>query len=445
MSKIGIIVGDPSVDIELVQRTIRGAQTYSETQFEYRVATTGHEPTKFDFDIIDIDFHQVDLSNYAWQECEAIFFIGFDNRDLLEETSKNLNVTLPCFEAKPSKGFLALNQTGSEWLRDESQHFFFKVSENNSSLSGLFERYHFFPYGYLFRDETVGPINEMGFRIPKDLSEYGVNRRENLKLVCLLGGSAVFSVNCFEFEMFSSRLEKRLNSYCQQHSLSTQFKVLNFGTPGCLVLNQTLHYILFVQKMNPDIVIAHDGFNDFLNGSTTDTFLLQNHAIAYAKRDHHLAEILEGSDQSEPKYEGYGEIRNYPGDIIEAYLERKGQLKQLVISSSSQFISGFQPLLIEKSQFTPSEKDALNQQFQSHRFKDVLSRMEYLIETYHRLRIKKDWHDDINFEDLLHNNDDITLFSDIAHTTPKGDALIAEKYAVGLRLKCTSNLRVKVH
>ena len=46
------------------------------------------------------------------------------------------------------------------------------------------------------------------------------------------------------------------------------FTVLDFGLPGNVVLNEIITYLLHCQDIRPDIVVAHDGFNDLFYGLT---------------------------------------------------------------------------------------------------------------------------------------------------------------------------------
>ena len=42
--------------------------------------------------------------------------------------------------------------------------------------------------------------------------------------------------------------------------------VLNLSQPGNVILNQIVNFTLYGHQLAPDIVIAHQGFNDVVNG-----------------------------------------------------------------------------------------------------------------------------------------------------------------------------------
>jgi hypothetical protein len=130
-------------------------------------------------------------------------------------------------------------------------HIFNALSPHQTDM------YYYFPYGYLFRYLGLGPINAFGFRIDKPLESY-VGRPNTHKLIAVFGGSSAWSLDCLYNEMFSFKLEEKLNKHSKDNGWEQTFSVLNFSQHGHVLLNELFTYILFCHELKPDIVIAHD-------------------------------------------------------------------------------------------------------------------------------------------------------------------------------------------
>ena len=93
----------------------------------------------------------------------------------------------------------------------------------------------------------------------EDLAE----REESLRVIALFGGSAAWSPECLHHEMFSSRLEDALRQKAAEIGSALRFKVLNFGQHGHVVFNEIQTFTMFCVGLRPDVVLTHDGYNDF--------------------------------------------------------------------------------------------------------------------------------------------------------------------------------------
>jgi len=293
------------------------------------------------------------------------------------------------------------------------------------------EFWYYFPYGYLFRSLGLGPVNEFGFRVPGDLKSLS-GRPARHKLICLFGGSSAWSLDCLTTEMFSTVLERRLNQWADETGRDIQFTVLNFGMHGHVVLNEILTYMLFVQKLQPDIVIAHDGFNDLQYGLTSDPGLLVREQICYQVNFEEWSQILHGTGEH-PTGRTPGdmlELRNAPQSSIKAYITRKRQFAALVSADGARFLWGLQPMLVSKSALHPDEQLYLRQENPYEKsFGGLYASMKQVYDLMIRNVPHIKFVDFINFDEYFKNLDGSECqFVDFIHTTPRGEEIIADLY-----------------
>lgn len=305
-----------------------------------------------------------------------------------------------------------------------NSHIFNRLAPYNTDM------YYYFPYGYLFRCLGLGPINEFGFRISEPLSTY-VSRPANHKVVVVFGGSSTWSLDCLHTEMFALRLEKRLNHFAEKANLEVKFTVLNMGQHGHLVLNELVSFILFCRDINPDIVIAHDGFNDFLYGMLSDRYLMRE-GICYQFNHEQFAQILHGSEDRPLVQSEISSLKvvNTPQVVIRAYKKRKNQFQDTVMSQGAQFIWGLQPFIESKPALSPEERkyieeyDVYNTQFGA-----PYRNMKFVYDAYVDTLQDTEDMNFINFHKCFekYGKDDY-LCADFCHMTPRGDDLIAKVY-----------------
>lgn len=303
----------------------------------------------------------------------------------------------------------------------------------NRVTGKLHNHYYFFPYGYLYRYLGVGPLNAFGHRISADLAELR-QRATNHKLIVCFGGSSCFSMYCLHDEMFSSRLEARLNQWGGAKDCDQRFTVLNFGQHGNVVLNQILTYLLFVQDLRPDVVISHDGFNDLAYGQVADSALVSDHHITYQDNLEDWSVILHGGREQMPGdavIEGVRQIQNMPDAVVNAYLAREKQFAALAISSGARFVWGLQPYLLSKRRRSSAEAGfERNSLDVSNRYLDCYRGLPHL---YGMVATRSGDIPGADFLDLHRAFDslsrEITHFFDIVHLSPAGDEVIATFYA----------------
>ena len=260
-------------------------------------------------------------------------------------------------------------------------------------------------------------------------------REPNHKLVVVFGGSAAWSMYSLYDEMFATRLEEKLNAWSSAEGRKERFTVLNFGMHGHVVLNEILTHVLFTSRINPDIVIGHDGFNDFVYGMLSDTDLLGRHDITYQYNLEEWGRILhETRDIPTNQPEKPLVVHNIPQLIAKAYVTRKQQFRRMVETAGGHFVWGLQPQVRSKAAMSPSESAYVKGIPPGDAFANAYKRIDYLYDKFYDLvRLPED----ADFVDVHKYfgrfGADESLFGDVMHTLPDGDERIAECYFDHLR------------
>jgi hypothetical protein len=297
-----------------------------------------------------------------------------------------------------------------------------------------------FPYSYLFRYPGIGDYNEFGHRVTIDYHALE-ERPAQHKVIAFFGGSACWSIYCYDDEVFTHRLEKILNSRYADEGVT--FTVLNFGLPGNVVLNEIITYVLHCHRLQPDIVVAHDGFNDLFYGLTSDPYLVTEHEAVYQFNIEQWAKLLLESWCEENKQPislvPNGALmqpqmplqpKNLPQHVLRAYVRRKRQFCDVVKALGGEFVWGIQPYIYSRSTPSEEEKRYLLKLKLDQTVSGIYKHMPFLYE-----KLLKEVHlpDDIHVADIHSYFDKFdsaeTLFADFCHLTPAGDQRIAEFYA----------------
>lgn len=296
-------------------------------------------------------------------------------------------------------------------------------------LSGGLQGFYFFPYAYLFRNSGLGPTNEFGHRVTVDLDALARRPAEH-KVLAVFGGSAGWSIFAQYEEMFTQRLEAKLNERAAANKVSLRFTVLNLAQNGNVSLNEMMTYLLFCDRVRPDVVIAHDGFNDLAYGQATDPALLRR-GITYQTNIEHWGKILhEAQGVPIADLDGVCPIVNPPPTILQAYARRQQQFQRLVRGLGGVFVAALQPTIFSKPKNSPAEERAKEKQMapDSH-FREVYKNMPFLYEKYVKLVPQLELELFANLHEHFGRFDDAdTHFVDIMHTTPLGDEAVADFY-----------------
>lgn len=290
--------------------------------------------------------------------------------------------------------------------------------------------FYYYPYGYLFRDTSVGEIDSLGFRIPSDLS-FLIDRPKNHKVVAVFGGSAAFSMYSSRSEMFSAVLEKRLMEILDRRQTGEQVTVLNFGMHGNIVINEIMSFILYCNKFKPDVVIAHDGWNDFAYGLISDTHLLEKWNLTYQYNLEVWSQLIHASfdrpvNQPSTPYEPC----NLAFSVLRAYMSRKHQFREIVEGSGSKFIWGLQPTIYDKPNISKMEEERTI--LSAHGmgvFSKVYPKVKALYDFFTSSMRATPPKNFVDFPKIFAEFDSSkTHFADHVHTVPFGDTVIADIY-----------------
>lgn len=296
-------------------------------------------------------------------------------------------------------------------------------------LSGGLQGFYFFPYAYLFRNNGLGPTNEFGHRITASFDALA-RRPASHKVIAIFGGSAGWSIFAQYEEMFAHRLQIKLNERSAAARLELEFTVLNLAQNGNVTLNEMLTYMLFCDRLRPDVVIAHDGFNDLAYGQATDSALLR-HGITYQTNIEHWGKILHDA-QNVPVVDlnMVCPVQNAPPSILQSYARRQRQFQSLVQGQGGVFVAALQPTIFSKASNSPAERRAIEKQTaaDSH-YREIYKNMPLLFEKYVKMTPQLELTHFANLHAYFAAFDGSqTHFVDIMHTTPLGDELIAGYY-----------------
>lgn len=291
--------------------------------------------------------------------------------------------------------------------------------------------FYYYPYGFLFRDTTVGQIDSLGFRVPSDLS-FLENRPSSHKVIVIFGGSAAFSMYSTTSEMFSTVLEKNLTQKAKETHSEVKITVLNFGMHGHVVINEMMTFLLYCNRIKPDFVLAHDGWNDFVYGLISDHFLLDHWGVVYQYNLESWSQLVHGTHTlpvGQPRVPF--EPRNLPFSVLRAYLTRKRQFASLVEAAGATFIWGLQPSTYDKKSLSDLEqaRTTLDPGTDMHAFAKVYPKARSLYQAFMEAAAANEIKNFVNFPAHFSKIDGTsTVFADHVHTVPEGDKVIADIY-----------------
>jgi lysophospholipase L1-like esterase len=294
---------------------------------------------------------------------------------------------------------------------------------------------YFFPYNgyYVGHPSAFGPIDQFGFRNAADVAALEKRAADHV-LVAVFGGSTAWSPCCLQTETFSAVLERELNAALVARGDPRRASVLNFGVSGFTVVNELFTYLLFCHRLKPQIVIAHDLFNDLANGLQTDPELLGRYDLTYMAAMEQWAQTLmsaphvalsQSSDPATPL-----RVSNSPQAIVRAYLARKRQFSDLVERGGATFVWGTQPAWFAKPPSRAEAERLERIRAQSPRLAPLYAALPQLYDMVRTAlaasRIAHSVDLQARFAQLTAADD---VFVDHAHLNPVGDAVIARAYA----------------
>lgn len=317
-----------------------------------------------------------------------------------------------------------------------------------SRLGGRERGFVNFPFGVLCFDPLSGPIDPFGFRIAFDWRELATRPADH-KLAVVFGGSAAFSCSCAYDEMFAHQLEVRLNGGDAKPGDARQWTVLNFGMHDNVVMQEMLTYLMFVDRLRPEIVIAHDGHNDIWYGLGGDPFLVAGYQLVYQRHAEQWSRLLHKTeDQPIPDTQSCevgSQQFNLPPNILAAYIARKRQFQSVVERQGSLFLWGLQPLIVSRRTPSPVERmiaHSVPKRAHTPEEGKFFAAIFHVYDLLHQAVTRLDGIRLVDFHALFQTLDgDSQLMSDHVHCTPAGDAAIAEAYDRAIRAALAEDWR----
>ncbi|CAK0760468.1 SGNH/GDSL hydrolase family protein [uncultured Gammaproteobacteria bacterium] len=374
------------------------------------------------------------LSPQTLQTCEEALYLFLPGTKL-PLTDGDLQACLPLarsYTIDAQGGIRPMGRQVSE--KDDphlNTHIFNYLAPSNPAHA---QAYSFFPWSWLYREPSWGPINEFGHRIGEDFRQYA-ERAPGHFLIGGFGGSAAFGWECLAADIWTACLERLLNEHCQNTGIPATFTVLNFASGGHTILNEIFHYILFCHRLSFDLVITLDGTNDLWNGQMSDPYLLERSDITYQETQEAWAKMLHGAQNRQTRYSTETDIlrsTNPPGINLRAYVTRIRQFRHLAESDGARFLWGLQPMLFSRPHMSPQEELIKNNWGpRDEKPRADLPKLFNLLSQ----NLPKDCADiAINHHEIFSRySDNQTLFWDIVHPNPEGQSRIASNYFEHIR------------
>jgi hypothetical protein len=305
-----------------------------------------------------------------------------------------------------------------------------------------------FPYNgyYVSHPTAFGPIDEFGFRNAFALSDLH-RRADDHLVVAVFGGSVTWSPGCLQPETFCSVLQDRLRAGLTDGGRFARATVVNFGVSGHTVMNAISTYALFCERIRPQIVIAHDGFNDLFNGPLTDPGLLRRHALTYMSSMEEMIQRMMGAPPDIALSQSFADGRaarllSPPQAVVQAYVERKRQFRRIVESDGAAFVWGFQPSWFDKPLGAAEQRRLTKIKQQAKVFGPLYEAMPMLADLARRaLADTPESRTARLCERFATLPESLDVFLDHAHLTPAGDAEVAAVYAALLLDRVIPELR----
>ena len=99
-------------------------------------------------------------------------------------------------------------------------------------------------------------INSLGFRG----KEFDTLKNPQTFRIIAIGGSTTFTPNVLDSDTYPQLLENILNS--QVDGSSTNFEVINAGTPGYSTEEAVINFCQRLLRLSPDLIVIYHGYND---------------------------------------------------------------------------------------------------------------------------------------------------------------------------------------
>ena len=268
-------------------------------------------------------------------------------------------------------------------------------------------------------------VNEFGFRFPIQQLESVKCKNKDDILIAVFGGSAAFSIYTNDGQSFPEIIHRKLNEHFLSNGIDKKVYVLNFSIPDSVVFAEFITYLTFVHALKPNIVIAHDGFNDFHYGSRSDESIMNHANLIYQNCFEKWSELLANSHVTSTSYDS--PKKNTIPLVLKSYIERKQQWENICKINKTKFIWGLQPAIFFKTELHPWEYTSIfknNPQNLRNNNCTIESKSYRMMRKLKGLKIKNfiDFNKKLDF-----SNKEIDFFDNM-HLTPHCDDKVAQVY-----------------
>lgn len=254
-------------------------------------------------------------------------------------------------------------------------------------------------------DVHMGYTYEMNSEYP-GIYIYGENNSDDYK-IAILGGSTTDSVIDARI---CSWAEIMYNQYCH-----TGVTIFNGGVSGYYSGQELVKLKRDMLKLNPNMVIVYDGYNDLMQGVMQKKFMYLEDMVNFAGR--YMSEADGRILQKKKAWAGVPSGRN----PVDDWLENIECMYAIAKSRNIDFYSFMQPMLFTKKNLDQHSKTIL----QTMLFHGNNSEFMKLAKQFRRIAQEIDSSYSY-IHDLTYCFDNEDVYMDIVHVYEKGNEIIAE-------------------
>lgn len=254
-------------------------------------------------------------------------------------------------------------------------------------------------------DVNMGYTYQMNSEYP-GIYVYGEDMDRNYK-IAVLGGSTTDSMLDSQIR---SWVEIMHDKYCQPDIV-----IYNGGIAGYSSDQELMKLIRDMMKLNPDMVIVYDGYNDLMQEVLGKKYVYLRELVNFAGQC-----IPTCSDEMLMEKEANMGVL-LRRDPVQVWLENIEYMYAIAKSKNIKFVSFMQPMLFTKKRMDKHSKSIFQTMLfhgKNQEFLDVAKRFR---ESAGKIESMHDY-----IHDLTGIFDDADVYMDIVHVNEKGNEIIAE-------------------
>jgi hypothetical protein len=276
--------------------------------------------------------------------------------------------------------------------------------------------------------------NQFGFRRPRGALD--LERQNDEILIVVHGGSSAYGSSNSAGLAWPLKLEASLNArLVRETSERRRFRVINMAIPASAIHDCLSRHVMLANRLMPEYVIAHIGWNEARNFGYTDPgsldrgILLHHHHTTLGQRFWATQGTWDQGDEKILVFDNRRTLAELAGVILDRIL----QFKRIVAADGGQFIAGVQPMILAKPRLHRLEKLVyrdllLDKGRASVDLVDFRRRVVAFLER-ELLAMEEPDLPRLGFNGLIHElNSTDFWFWDFGHTTPVCDTFIAQTY-----------------